>query len=304
MSAARTDDVTLAELAAEVGMDEDVIAEDLKQVAERNDYLSSDMGADLQIILEDDRVYVWTKGEFSRPVRLSMREALALALGLRLARALPAGDAEDKRTVLRKRLEKRLASATSDEMLNAFEGLAPGEDQALVRETLQDAARDRRPCVIRYLKPGDHEPEERRIHPYALVHAEGQWYAIAHCENAGKVRYFRTDRALAARMEDGPFHGDETFDPADHMANGRILRGEGNVEALIRYSPDVARWVAESEEGEWMSDGSFMVGHRVADPGWIVRHVLHYGGEAEVVAPNECRSWVREAALALWKGGD
>ena len=33
----------------------------------------------------------------------------------------------------------------------------------------------------------------------------------------------------------------------------------------------------------------------VADPDWLVRHVLYFGSEARVVAPEEYRKVVREA---------
>ena len=41
------------------------------------------------------------------------------------------------------------------------------------------------------------------------------------------------------------------------------------------------------------SDGSVTETYQVADPHWIVRHVLQYGPEAEVVEPEEVRGWVR-----------
>jgi predicted DNA-binding transcriptional regulator YafY len=34
------------------------------------------------------------------------------------------------------------------------------------------------------------------------------------------------------------------------------------------------------------------VTYQVADPHWIVRHVLSYGAEAEVLEPGEVRGWV------------
>jgi predicted DNA-binding transcriptional regulator YafY len=113
------------------------------------------------------------------------------------------------------------------------------------------------------------------------------------------MRSFRADRAIDIRLEDGPFHEDPTFNPNDHMEPGRVFSGDGDLEAVIRYSPNVARWVAETEDGEWDSDGSLRVRHKVADPGWLVRHVLQYGGEAEVLSPAELRASVREAAAAL-----
>ncbi|MFC1575522.1 WYL domain-containing protein [Gemmatimonadota bacterium] len=44
----------------------------------------------------------------------------------------------------------------------------------------------------------------------------------------------------------------------------------------------------------------FTVTHRVADPHWIVRHVLQYGAEAEVLTPEEVRGWVRGVVGEFW----
>ncbi len=42
-----------------------------------------------------------------------------------------------------------------------------------------------------------------------------------------------------------------------------------------------------------------MATHRAADPGWIVRHVLQYGAEAELLEPPAYRLMVRETAERL-----
>jgi predicted DNA-binding transcriptional regulator YafY len=71
----------------------------------------------------------------------------------------------------------------------------------------------------------------------------------------------------------------------------------------VRYSPRIAQWIAEREEGETANDGSFVVDHPLADHDWAVRHVLQYGPEAEVLEPESVRAAVKvrlsRAAAAL-----
>jgi proteasome accessory factor C len=77
----------------------------------------------------------------------------------------------------------------------------------------------------------------------------------------------------------------ETF-----LEGGRVYHADQETEVVVRYSPRVARWVEEwAPDAEPSGSGGALVRHRVADPGWVVRHVLGYGGEAEVVEP----AWVR-----------
>src|SRR5690606_40411144 len=63
-----------------------------------------------------------------------------------------------------------------------------------------------------------------------------------------------------------------------------------DVEVAVRYSPRIARWVEERAPCERREDGSVVVRHRVADPRWVVRHVLQYGAEAEVLEPVDRKS--------------
>jgi predicted DNA-binding transcriptional regulator YafY len=67
----------------------------------------------------------------------------------------------------------------------------------------------------------------------------------------------------------------------------------------VRYSPRIARWIAEREVGQPGADGSLTVEHQLADHAWAVRHVLQYGPDAEVIAPESVREMVRERLMAM-----
>jgi predicted DNA-binding transcriptional regulator YafY len=67
----------------------------------------------------------------------------------------------------------------------------------------------------------------------------------------------------------------------------------------VRYSPRIARWVAERAAAPLEEDGSLVLEHPVADESWAVRHVLQYGPDAEVVAPAELRAVIAERMRAM-----
>jgi predicted DNA-binding transcriptional regulator YafY len=52
--------------------------------------------------------------------------------------------------------------------------------------------------------------------------------------------------------------------------------------------------VAEREGVRPAEDGSLTLEHPVADESWAVRHVLQYGPDAEVLAPDSIRTLLRE----------
>ncbi len=64
----------------------------------------------------------------------------------------------------------------------------------------------------------------------------------------------------------------------------------------VRFGPEIARWLEEQyPDGRRQADGSVLVTFKVADPSWLVRYVLQYGPEAEVISPAEYREAVWRA---------
>ncbi|MFO7892203.1 MAG: WYL domain-containing protein [Longimicrobiales bacterium] len=288
--AARDDGVTYPELADALGTDGGDVLDDLRVVTGRADYHPAGSGAEIQLALDENRVRAWTTGAFRRPVRLDLREAAALHLGLRLLAAdREGGEVPDEL----RRLEESIAWAVPDD-LDAALVADPGECDAL-RGALVDAARTRRTCEIQYLKRDAPEPEARTVDPWAVACAGGRWYVIGRDHRRDDARIFRVDRVLGVRRMDRRFDPPEDFDPAAYLDRGRVYRADDELDVTVRYSPRVARWLTERGQGEAQEDGSVIVTHTVADPGWIVRHVLRYGPDAEVLAPKEVRAWVGEA---------
>ena len=88
-------------------------------------------------------------------------------------------------------------------------------------------------------------------------------------------------------------HGRERIGAAG-AACGDEAGEEGGAED--ECAAELARWIAERMAQPLERGGSAVVSHRVADPGWIVRHVLQYAGDAVVEEPEEARGWMARAA--------
>jgi len=307
-SGAREGGAALEEVARGLGVDRETVLEDIREVTARSFYLPAGAGEKLQIHLTRDRIQVWTTGEFTRPVRLLPREVLALGLGLRaLATAGGTAATPEEIEALRRRLEEALATAAPPPLHRHLEptgDLPPSDD---VPGTVFRAARERRACRIRYLKPGAPAPEKRTLHPWIVARAEGRWYALGQDPKArdDRPRIFRLDRIVEARLGEERFEIPQEFEPSAFVDRGRLFRGEEGEEVKVRYSPRIARWIREKPwarldtDAEELEDGSLLVRHAVVDPEWLVRHVLTYGPDAEVVAPEWARERVEEAARRL-----
>jgi predicted DNA-binding transcriptional regulator YafY len=293
--AARSGGAELEELAELCQVPPKQLLRDLEEVTARAYYHPAGSVDDFRISVDRHQVAIWTKGEFQRPIRLSAREALALGLGLRLLAVESAESKRDELLALARRLDADLAATPSDEFMAHYgvEESAGTTDGLLA--FLRDAARDRRECSIDYLKPASPGPEERRIRPYMLVHAEGNWYILAHCHERHDVRAFRLDRIMGVRLEEDTFMVPEEFDPHDHLGSGRLFRADSETRVRVRYSARIARWIEERERAVPEEDGSIVIDYQVADPAWLVRHLLQYGRDAEILEPVEFRELVRDA---------
>ena len=294
--AAREGGIAYDELARTLGVDRAQLDRDLETLTDRAYYLPPGTADDLQVLFDDERVRIWAAGQTARPTRLTAGEAAALDLGLRI---LAAERDEPGLTGQMRRLLERVARSVPDDILDRFAADGdPGAADAL-RALIIDAARRHLRVRFRYLKPDADSPEERSVEPYTVAYGEGRWYVVGRDPDAAGIRIFRTDRILEAEVGDERYETPADFDPADYIRDGRVYRGGGETEVVVRYGGRAAPWLRERGEGEPQEDGGVVIRHLVSEPRWIVRHVLEYGPDARVVEPAWVAELVREAAARL-----
>ena len=299
-AAAQGEGIAIGELAARLDTTREQILRDLEEVTARDFYLPPGPAEAIQVVIEADRVSVFTgKDRFLRPVRLGPREAAALGLALR-SLALECSEAERGRLLeLAGRLEADLGTVPIEGLERTLGVAAGAGSDEGIRRILMHAAGERLAVSIRYLKEGHLAPEAREVEPYLLGYADGFWYMVARCCRAEAVRVFRLDRVLEVRTMERTFQPSSDFDPVALLCDGRIFFADTEVVARVRYTSTVARWVREHEEVEDAEDGAVIVRHRVANPEWLIRHVLRFGGHAAVVDPPELREMVGDAAARI-----
>jgi proteasome accessory factor C len=293
--AARDPDLSYTELEQKTGFTREQIISDLSEVYTRSFYHPAGSADETQVIIEADHVYVWTAGDFKRPARLSPSELLTLGLGLRVLAAESDNDQQADILGLAQRLERSLGGGSAEEMLARFEPEADRCTAEGVRPILSGCARDRTVCLIEYLKPGAASPESREVEPYLLVAARGHWYVMGRCPLADAVRTFRLDRIIRATALQTEFIVPEDFEPADYLHDRGLFTFPAPVPVTVRYSVRIARWISEKWKTEPLDEGDVLVRHQVADSRWLVRHVLQYGPDAEVIEPPEYREMVVRA---------
>ncbi len=130
-----------------------------------------------------------------------------------------------------------------------------------------------------------------------MVHAEQMWYVVT-VGSDNELRHYRLDRVEAVEVLDEAFEPDRSV-LERVMSAGRAFASSTNKRMTVRYSPRIARWVAERAGASLADDGSLTLEHPVADDAWAVRHVLQYGPEAEVIGPPDMRELIASRLQAM-----
>jgi proteasome accessory factor C len=282
----------LAEVTRLFGVGEDALLDDLNLlfVSGLPPYGPGDL---IDVDIQDGRVWVRMADYFSRPLRLSRTEALALYLRGTAAAAIPGlSEATALASALRK-LEDGLGPATLGglpQVVEAAEGPQPSE----TLEALREAAAAHERVRIEYHAASSAETTSREIDPEEVFFAVGNWYVVAWDQRSGEERLFRADRIRTVSPTG------ERFDPRGLAGAGRPLYtpSERDVPVRLLLHPG-ARWVAEYYEvGSVLEreDGDLEIVLPASRLEWVERLLLRLGGEAEALDPPVLKDRVRELA--------
>jgi proteasome accessory factor C len=251
----------------------------------------------IDVLIEEGRVWIGMADYFSRPVRLTRTEALALYLkGTELLGAPGLSEAEALRSALAK-LEERLGPETLGELRAEVE---EGGRRVGPLGAIRAAVEARERVEIDYYSATRDEMTTRRIDPEHVIGAIGNWYVVAWCNLVEDERMFRVDRVRDVRLTG------ETFEPRGLLGQGRPLYTphDEDIRVRLRLGPR-ARWVAEYYEVEHISSAreTLEVILPTKDLAWMAKLILRLGGDVEVVEPEELRRLTRALAtdaLALY----
>jgi predicted DNA-binding transcriptional regulator YafY len=259
----------------------------------------------LQVYIDSGQqgVRIANARHFRRPMGLTLGELSALQLGLAMLRTerTPSECATIDRA--RDRLRKAVARLPTDEWRAATRHaeLGAGGEQSHL-SIIRDCIRKPRKARIKYRTASAEESRVRVICPYGLIASRGAWYLVAHADDRDAVRIFRFDRIEEVKQLTSTFDAPEPFAIGSVVHDGRVFRADHTESLRVRYSPVVARWIAEREQVTLDADGSVTVEYPLADVEWAIRHVLQYGADAEVLAPEAVRTAVIDRLRGIVAG--
>jgi proteasome accessory factor C len=295
---AERSEIPLTELERSSGVDVGTLLDDLAAITERSDepggFISSVMAS-----IGHSHVEI-RSDHFLRPLRLNVEELCAIELGLALLAATSAPDELPAIARARARVREAIVSMPAEERkADMWRGVSPTLTDGDVVAKVRTALRDRRKLRMKYTKGSASEATERTVRGYGLIPANDTWYLVAHCESSEGTRFFRLDRVEDVVVLDARYRVPAGLSVEKLTVGGKPFYAQNARVLTVRYSPRIARWIAEREHVSLAEDGSLTLEHPLADTDWAVRHVLQYGPDAEVIAPVEVREQIRTRLASL-----
>jgi len=291
---------TAFRLASECGVTERTIYRDLELIE----------GAGIPFFFDEEKKHYRVRADFfMKPVELTFDEALAvIALGEHIGQAgqIPFTQAAARavakiRTQLPARVRRELDAIEHHMVIR----LGQTADQQAAMDvfakvqTAQAAHRCLR-CV--------YESSEKRytkaflLKPYTLMFEKRAWYVVGHHCGHEEVRCLKLSRFVRVEETDIAFDVPREFSLKKHLGNAwRMIRGTKRYDIELHFAAKFAENISDThwhdtQEIEWLDDGSIAFRCSVDGLDEIVWWVLSMGPNCRVVEPKELAERVKDLA--------
>ncbi|MGY3960491.1 helix-turn-helix transcriptional regulator [Aeromonas popoffii] len=150
-----------------------------------------------------------------------------------------------------------------------------------------------------------HEAKVRQVSPQRLCWYRDNWYLLAWCHGRKALRLFALSRIAEPATLDEAACEREVSELDALFANGYgIFAGSALKRAELRFSPSAAPWV---KDVQWhrdqiqtlKEDGYIHLSFPYADQRELVRDLLRFCGEVEVLSPSD----LRQSVIAVMQAG-
>lgn len=160
-------------------------------------------------------------------------------------------------------------------------------DEPYLTEVM-DAIDSRHVIHLNYRAYQEADATERDVEPHQLTFADGAWYIQGYCRLRRDMRVFRLNRITALAVTA------ETFTP-------RMIVPERveTIPVMVRFSEPVLPHVRERQHYAFITEEDGILIYRVHALDEIQNWLLGFGADAQVLAPEALRDWLRNEAQRL-----
>jgi predicted DNA-binding transcriptional regulator YafY len=138
----------------------------------------------------------------------------------------------------------------------------------------------------------------RIVSPQRLTHYRDNWYLDAWCHKRDALRSFAVERIAACQVRDCAARDIADSELNAHFASSYgIFAGQAKHTAVLRFSAERARWVADEQwhphqQGQFLLDGRYELRIPYANETELVMDILKHGAAVEVIAPEALRQTI------------
>lgn len=247
------------------------------------------------------------------PLLLDDDEALAVALGLRVATSTAVGGLEDAslsalsklEQVLPPRLRRRLEDI-SESTVSTLPLPANRVDHGALASTA-GAIHSRQRLRFAYTD-GEGRRSERHMEPHRLVHTGRRWYLVGFDLDRDDWRTFRLDRVTRPRATGFKIANRKAPDPVSLVQKGIAIDAWSHrAEVRLGVTAEVASKYVPATIGLVEADGNhsrLTIG--ADDLGWLARYLLNLPFDFDVRSPEALREELvalGERLLERYRGG-
>jgi len=291
---------------------------DAKELAEKCEVSQRTIYRDINVLklagipVYFDKGYHVSEDFFLPPVHLDLGEVLSLAKGAEL---LSRQKGTPFQRGVESAMEKIFAVITTgvrDAVTREASHFSPAWEPTVdydkcvpILEVLETGVEENRTVRMTYNVLSRDQTTERDVDPYGFLFRRNAWYLVGHCHLREEIKIFKVDRIVEARLLDVNFDPPEEFSIQEYMGEAwQVMRGDRAHEIEIIFSPKVAPYAREclwhfSQRCVDLEDGSAVLSFRVSGLSEVCSWVMGFGGEAEVLKPQELRKLVRERAEGI-----
>jgi predicted DNA-binding transcriptional regulator YafY len=172
-------------------------------------------------------------------------------------------------------------------------------DQGIFDTVLESLKRGHK-LTITYRSVFTKEVSERVINPLHLILYMGNWHIIAFCEMKQGIRDFALSRIKKIETTDTPIKEDlKALNIKENIDDAYGIFFEGTPKkTALKFNERVADYVREQvwfpmQTIEETGDGGLLLYFHVTDYREILREVLSFGADVEVLEPKELREIIK-----------
>jgi len=165
-----------------------------------------------------------------------------------------------------------------------------------------------RPCepehferiTINYWQWSNDTEQQRSISPQRLVYYRDNWYLDAWCHLRQALRTFSVDSIRAITDDATPATDIEVSIINNHVSSGYgIFSGQADDIATLKFSQTIAKRVSREnwhpdQHASWTDQGEYLLNIPYSDHRELLRDILRYGSDVEVIAPISLRDTIKQ----------